>query len=96
MRKGCGVLFFKQWFEDLPDIFGDDAVAGGGGMDTVLLIEAGYAADVLEEEGDQDGVVIGGEFREDIFECVGVGGAHVGRDLHAGDDDGCGGITGLH
>lgn len=80
-------LFFEKRLQDLPHIFRDDAVSGGGGVDAVGLVEAGDPADVLEEEGDEGGVVICGQFGEDVFECVGISGAHIGRDLHAGDDD---------
>jgi len=85
----------EQRFEDFPDVVGDDAVAGGVGVDAVGLVEAGDAADVLEEEGDEGAFVPGGEGGEDVAESVGVGGPHGWGHLHAGEDDLCRGIFGF-
>jgi len=83
----AGEVGLEEGFEGLPDVVGDDAVAGGVGMDAVGLVEAGDAADVLEEEGDEGEVVFGGEGGEDVAEGGGVGGAHGWGNLHAGKDD---------
>jgi hypothetical protein len=56
--------FLQEWCQYLPDIFGDDLMTPGGGVDAVVLVELGDAADVLEEEGDESGVVAGGQCRE--------------------------------
>lgn len=88
-----GIL--KEGFEGVPDVVGDDAVAGGVGVDAVGLVEAGDAADVLKEEGDEGEVVFGGEGGEDVAEGGGVGGAHGWGDLHAGEDDAGIGIFGF-
>jgi hypothetical protein len=77
----------EQGFENFPDVAGDDLVAFGGGVDAVALVEAGDAADVLEEEGDEGGFVFGGQLGEEVAEGCGVGVAHGWRDLHAGEDD---------
>ena len=86
----------EEGFEGLPDVVGNDAVAGGVGVDAVGLVEAGDAADVLEEEGDEREVVFGGEGGEDVAKGGGVGGAHRGGNLHAGENDAGGGVLGFY
>ena len=78
--------FLQERGQYLPDIFGDELVSFGGGVDAVPLVELGDAADVLEEEGDEGGMVGGGQFGKDRAKGDGVIGAHAGWDLHAGED----------
>lgn len=89
------IVELEQGFEDFPNVVGDEAVAGGVGVDAVGLVEAGDAADVLEEEGDEGAFVFCGEGGEDVAEGIGVGGAHRWGHLHSGEDDLCRGVFGL-
>lgn len=62
-------------------------MAGGGGVDAVVLVESGDAAYAFEEEGDEGGVVLFGEIDEELAEFFGVAFAEVGGCLHPGEDD---------
>src|SRR5688572_13638331 len=53
-------------------------------MDTVREIELAHAADALEDEGNERGVVFLGNIAEDRFEFLAIVAAHIGRHHHAG------------
>ena len=78
--------------EGFPDGFGYDLFAGDIGMDSVTLVEAWDTTNVLEEKGDERQFVPAGKLWEEVAELSGIGVTHIGRYLHAGEDDLCGGV----
>jgi len=80
--------------EDFPDVFGDDLLAFGGGVDAVGLVEAFDAADIFEKERNERGVVLFRNGRKDLGVFAGVGRAERCGHHHAGDDETGGGVFG--
>src|SRR5438132_13453362 len=92
----CGWTLPQQRFDYSPDIFRQDALAGGVGMDAVPLVELGISADAFQEERNQCRTVLFCDRAEDFAERADV--IVVGNiwKLHAGKDDRSVGMPGPH
>ena len=77
----------EDFLQDRPHVLRDVLLAGGVGMDLVRLIEAGHTAHAFEEKGDQLRFVRFRDAREEGAEFFHKIRPHIGRHLHAGDDD---------
>ena len=73
----------------------DEAVAFGGGVDAVGLVQGAFAADAFEEERDERDVEILCELRVDFAELLRVFRSVVGGHHHAQEEDLCAGIAGF-
>jgi len=79
---------FEHRGDEVEDVFGDDFVALGGGVGSVLLHHAINAVDAFKEEGEKrDGVLLG-EQGVGLLELVDVVRAVVGREADAGESEG--------
>jgi hypothetical protein len=84
----AGNSFLQNRPQHFPDILGHNSVALGGRMDTVFLVQFTVAPHPFQQEGDQWRVISLRQFEKEFLESGTVFLAHVGRHLHAGDDDG--------
>src|SRR5690606_20314135 len=77
----------KDRLQMCPDGLGDDAMAFGVGVNSVGEVQRRLARDIRQKKRNEYGVVLTRERGEEVAKVPGVGLPHVGRDLHAGDDD---------
>ena len=56
------------------------------------LVQAGNSSYALEEKGNEGSLIFCGQLQKRVAEGCGVRGAHIGWDLHACEDDFCGGV----
>src|SRR5262245_28303091 len=86
-RHGSLRLACKQWFHVRPEAVDDDAIALGGGMDAICLVEPRIAADPVEEERHERGTALLRHVLVHPLELRRVTQAIVRRKAHAGDED---------
>ncbi len=77
----------KHGLERAPDGLGNDAMAGGRGMNPVALVEFAHGSDVLQQERDEHGPVLLRQLVENRLEPLCVGAAQIPRCAHSGDHD---------
>src|SRR5437588_12620815 len=82
-----GEPFSQDRLEDAPNILGQNALAGGVGMDAIPLVERGISADPFQEIRNQRGATFFRERGEDSAEGAYIIVARIIGELHAGDND---------
>src|SRR2546423_11136586 len=88
LQKSSFLAYLKEQRLDYPpNVFREDALAGGIRMDAIPLIELGISADAFQEERNQCRPVLFCDRAEDSAERADVIIAGNIRKLHAGKDD---------
>ena len=80
-------LFMEHGQEEREEIFGNEFGALGGGMNAVGLDGSGHGVDVGVEHGQERDVIARGDLMIHEVELMNVGGAVVGRERDAGEQD---------